>query len=106
MGAERKVMTITAEEFIRRFLLHVLPARFMKIHYYGLMSNRNRSTKLKECQQQAEYEPRKSQFKELTAVEIIKILTGKDVTLCPCCQKGKLRTIRKLVKGISPPLSA
>ena len=44
---KQKVMTITAEEFIRRFLLHVLPTGFMKIRYYGILSNRNKSTKLK-----------------------------------------------------------
>jgi hypothetical protein len=103
---ETKEMTVTAAEFIRRFLLHVLPTGFMKIRYYGLMSNRNRSTLLKTCQQLARYEPRQAQFKELPAVEIIKILTGKDVTLCPVCQKGRLRTIRTITRGISPPLVA
>ena len=48
-----KVMTITADEFIRRFLMHILPAGFMKIRYYGLLSNRNRGTKLKRCQRLA-----------------------------------------------------
>lgn len=101
-----KVMTVTAEEFIRRFLTHILPAGFMKIRYYGLLSNRNRGSKLKQCQRLAGYEHRKAQFKGLHAVEIIKILTGKDVTLCPCCKKGKLKTIRTIAKGISPPLIA
>lgn len=101
-----KVMTITADEFIRRFLMHILPAGFMKIRYYGLLSNRNRGTKLKRCQRLAGYKCRKSQLKGLHAVEIIKILTGKDVTLCPCCQKGKLRTIRQIARGVAPPLIA
>lgn len=102
---EKKEMTLTAEEFIRRFLLHVLPPGFMKIRYYGLLSNRNRGTKLKQCQMLADYEPLIAQFKDLAAVEIIKIITGKDVTLCPCCNKGKLRTVRTFRKGFSPPLA-
>ena len=42
-------MTVTAEEFIRRFLMHVPPQKFVKIRYYGILSNRNRMSKLKKC---------------------------------------------------------
>jgi hypothetical protein len=45
----KKVMTIRPEEFVRRFLMHVLPDRFIKIRHYGLLSNRNRNTKLIKC---------------------------------------------------------
>lgn len=104
---EQKIMTITAEEFIRRFLLHVLPSGFMKIHHYGILSNRNKSTKLKKCQNAVKYTQAKAQFKNLNAVEIIKILTGKDVTLCPCCKLGKMRTIMLLpAKGRKPSIAA
>lgn len=44
-----KLMTISAEEFIRRFLLHVLPRRFTKIRHFGLLSNRNRKTIISLC---------------------------------------------------------
>lgn len=44
-----KTMAITAEEFIRRFLLHVLPSRFTKIRHYGLLSNRNRKSIIALC---------------------------------------------------------
>jgi hypothetical protein len=46
-----KVMTVSAEEFIRRFLLHALPPAFPRIRYYGLMANCHRATKLKLCRQ-------------------------------------------------------
>ena len=39
-----KEMTLKAEEFSRRFLMHILPPRFMKIRHYGLLGNRNKST--------------------------------------------------------------
>lgn len=48
-NAEIKTMTISAEEFIRRFLLHVLPSRFTKIRHFGLLSNRNRKTIISMC---------------------------------------------------------
>ncbi len=44
-----KLMIISAEEFIRRFLLHVLPNRFTKIRHYGILSNRNKSSIIKLC---------------------------------------------------------
>lgn len=44
-----KIMTISAKEFIRRFLLHVLPNRFTKIRHYGILSNRNKSSIIKLC---------------------------------------------------------
>jgi hypothetical protein len=49
--AQQKTMTLAAEEFIRRFLLHVLPAGFQRIRYYGLLGNRYRKEKLARCRQ-------------------------------------------------------
>jgi len=45
-GRKEKIMTLSATEFIRRFLLHVLPKGFMKIRHYGLLGNRNKTKKL------------------------------------------------------------
>jgi hypothetical protein len=46
-----KVMTLSAEEFLRRFLLHIVPARFMRIRHFGLLANRRRGTTLARCRQ-------------------------------------------------------
>src|SRR5881397_1604660 len=46
---QQKTMTLTAEEFIRRFLIHVLPAGFQRIRYYGLLGSRYREQKLARC---------------------------------------------------------
>lgn len=48
-GSEIKEITISAKEFIRRFLLHILPDNFTKIKHYGLLSNRNKKTNIKFC---------------------------------------------------------
>jgi hypothetical protein len=45
-GNQRKVMTLDPQEFIRRFLLHVLPSGFMRIRHYGLLANRAKGEKL------------------------------------------------------------
>ncbi|WP_207669366.1 transposase [Fonticella tunisiensis] len=46
---KNKLMTLDALEFIRRFLLHIFPQRFIKIRYYGILSNKNRNLKLARC---------------------------------------------------------
>jgi hypothetical protein len=50
-GSTWKVMSLSAEEFIRRFLMHVLPKRFVRIRHYGLLAGRNVPTKLALCQE-------------------------------------------------------
>src|ERR1700686_4338591 len=49
--AQQKTMTLEAEEFIRRFLLHVLPQGFQRIRYYGFLANRYREQKLARCRE-------------------------------------------------------
>src|SRR5207249_2082925 len=48
-GGKKKLLTLPAEEFIRRFLLHVLPKGFVKVRHYGLLANAHREGKLKRC---------------------------------------------------------
>src|SRR6185295_18526702 len=50
-GGVQREMSLPAEEFIRRFLLHVLPDRFVRIRYYGLLANRCRQENLALCRQ-------------------------------------------------------
>jgi hypothetical protein len=80
-----KLMTLDVSEFIRRFLLHVLPCRFVKIRHYGILSNRNRNTKLRLCQRLTFSKIR--QVQKLAAVDLLLKLTGIDLRLCPCCGK-------------------
>jgi len=104
-----KTMSLPAEEFIRRFLLHVLPYRFPRIRYYGLLSNRGRAAKLARCRQllgmaapviapvARDYRDR---FQELTGVSL---------RLCPLCHHGHMVRIAVLEPSLlarppSPPL--
>jgi hypothetical protein len=86
-----KLMTIAVSEFIRRFLLHVLPSRFVKIRHYGILSNRNRNVKLRLCQRLTFSKIRA--FQKLSAVELLLKLTGLDLRVCPLCGAGTM--IRK-----------
>ena len=88
--SKQKLMTIEGNEFIRRFLMHVLPYRFVKIRHFGILSNRNRQGKLLKCKKLTGVNLF-SIPKKLTTVELLLKLTGRDVTLCPCCQKGHMK---------------
>lgn len=101
-----KFMTLEAFEFIRRFLLHVLPEGFMKVRHYGLLSNRNRKEKLELCKALlgVEFQEEDSNEKE-TWEDLFLRLTGIDPRICPTCGKGRLVLKEKLRPGIlrSPP---
>ncbi len=98
--SKTKTITLSGVEFIRRFLLHTLPKGFVKIRYYGILANRNRKIKLALCRKLTRSPSYRPRFTGLKATEVLFLLTGKDVTVCPKCQ-GKLR-IRTLPPGASP----
>lgn len=82
-GNKRKIMTLEAGEFIRRFMLHILPSGFQRIRHYGLLSNRNRNSKLQECFKLLKAShPAK---KKLTVQEMILLTKGIDITKCKEC---------------------
>ncbi len=99
-NSKLKVMRLKATEFIRRFLLHVLPSGFMRIRHYGLLANRYRRDKLARCRMllgQPEPEPLVTE----TAEQLMERLTGKSIHACPHCGKGKLSIIETLPRA--PP---
>lgn len=100
---KEKHMTLKTEEFIRRFLMHILPGKFVKIRHYGILSNRNRMTKLKKCKQILKVPIIKIQDKlRLSTAELLFNLTGIDINKCPCCS-GKMSTRKKLEPKIFGP---
>jgi len=95
-GNKGKTITMRGVEFMRRFLMHVLPKRFVKIRHYGLLANRTKKKNLAICRQLTGSPAHKSKFEGLKTVEILCLLLGKDITLCPVCKKGKMQKIRTL----------
>jgi hypothetical protein len=95
---QQKVMTVSAEEFIRRFLLHALPPGFQRFRYFGLLANCHRAGKLQHCQQQlalalptADLLPVPQDYRDFYAA-----LTGKNLHLCPECGIGTMVRIEIL----------
>jgi hypothetical protein len=91
-----KTMTVSAHEFIRRFLLHVLPHKFMKIRYFGFLSHRNKKQALKLIRKLIGPGAKIPQKIEETALEMMRRLTGHDLLCCPNCKKGKMTIIKEL----------
>jgi len=89
---KQKTMTLSAEEFIRRFLLHVLPVGFQRIRYYGFLGNRYRAQKLKLCRQLLGEPP--AGTPPSTSPEdyrdLYEKITGLSLRECPACHAGRM----------------
>ena len=98
-GDKTKYMSLDAFEFIRRFLLHVLPDQFMKIRYYGILSNRNRKEKLLKCRKILDCVPKTDEVEKKECWENLLLrLTGVDPRVCPKCKQGRMRAREMLCK--------
>jgi hypothetical protein len=95
-------MKLGAEEFIHRFLLHILPEGFQRIRYYGFLANCHREQRLcrqllhdplpePPCQEKKDYRDR---YEELT---------GKSLKICPHCHKGQMSLIEVFEATIQSP---
>ena len=88
----QRVMTLTADEFIRRFLLHTIPAGFQRIRHYGLYANRNREANLKLCRELLK-EPQPS---PLSPPAKVKVEIIEAASHCPVCKFGTMLRELKL----------
>jgi predicted Zn-ribbon and HTH transcriptional regulator len=91
-----KTRNLAAEEFIRRFLLHILPYGFMKIRYFGFLAHINKQQAVALIRTLIDPTLKAPEKIKETVLEMMLRLTGKDVTCCPQCGKGKMKKIRKL----------
>jgi Putative transposase/Transposase zinc-binding domain len=91
----RKLMTLDAEEFIRRFLLHVIPKGFMRVRHYGFLANHSKDC-LSKCRQLIGLAPAPPPSPQLSTEKLMLALTGIDIHRCPLCQKGTLVWVSQL----------
>jgi hypothetical protein len=95
-GDVRKVMTLSADEFLRRFLCHVLPRGFQRIRHYGLLASRNKKENLTRCRELLGVTAPPPVVKK-TAAEWLLLLLGIDLACCPRCGN------KPLVRSPLPP---
>jgi hypothetical protein len=84
-GDRLKTDVLAAEEFLRRFLQHVLPDRFLRIRHYGLLANRRKGQHLAQCRRLLGARPPAADDQPHTAADWMRLLLGIDITRCPCC---------------------
>ncbi len=91
-----KTMTLQASEFIRRFLLHVLPDGFVRIRHFGFLTNRYKKENIQHCREIIGYSQQIPETTEKNYQQRMLELTGIDITLCPCCKKGSMIVVEKI----------
>jgi predicted Zn-ribbon and HTH transcriptional regulator len=88
-GNKRKVMALSADEFMRRFCMHIVPKRFVRIRYFGLLSHRLKRAALRDCREFYAL-PAAAQCEEYSWQDVLLRVTGIDPAVCPACKQGRL----------------
>jgi Putative transposase/Transposase zinc-binding domain len=100
-GDRKKTIPLEAHEFIRRFLLHVLPEGFMRIRHFGFLANRSKKQALTQCRKLLGANPASLQSPSESAKDLLLRITGIDLSRCPSCHNGTLIVVAEL-----PPISS
>jgi hypothetical protein len=104
----QKIMALEADEFVRRFLLHVLPVGFQRIRHYGFLAHRYREAKLTLCRRLlGASAPERTKHEDKPDYrDLYERLTGKSLRDCPVCHKGHMVRIAEILPGSlrAPPL--
>ena len=95
-GNRKKTIPVEAHEFIRRFLLHVLPDGFMRVRHFGFLANRAKKQALAQCRKLLGVNPALPEIPKKLAHDLLLELTGIDLSRCPRCQKGIMIVVAEL----------
>src|SRR5215203_469228 len=101
-GQRLREMTLSGEEFLRRFLLHVLPDRFVRIRCYGLLANRHREQALALCREVLPGPPAPPKLTKSDWQSLLQSLTGVDPRTCEVCGQNALRLVEELAPQSAP----
>jgi hypothetical protein len=94
----KKTMTLDAHEFIRRFLLHVLPDGFMRVRHLGFLANRAKKHALPRCRELLGLNPNLPEIPKRSPQELMLEFTGIDLSRCPSCRQGTMTIVAELPK--------
>jgi hypothetical protein len=98
-GNKEKIMRLKPDEFIRRFLSHVLPSGFMRIRGFGFLANACKKKKTSLIQTLLFHQP-VIQKEKCDTKTLMMELTGQDISICPTCQKGTLQNIGEIPRRL------
>ena len=96
-----KILTLDIDEFLRRFLLYVVPRGFMRIRHFGLLANRTRRATLTRCRNLLGQPPTDAAPPESVAT-LMHRLTGIDLARCPVCGEGRMQITALMVRLPAP----
>jgi Putative transposase len=96
-------MVLEAHEFIRRFLLHVLPVGFMRIRHFGFLANRSKKHSLPQCRKLLGLNPALPDVPKTSAHALLLELTGIDLSRCPSCKQGTMIVVGELPPRANSP---
>jgi hypothetical protein len=104
-GDKTKVLALEPQEFIRRFVLHVLPKGFMRVRGYGLLANRDRKKHLQQARAAlGQFEAPEPKPEQLESAEAFMLrVAGIDIRLCPRCREGRMHKVAELPPVRAPP---
>jgi Putative transposase len=102
-GNKAKEMTLSHEEFLRRFEQHLLPKRFIKIRHYGYLQNYKKKERLDRIYKNMQLPKRPDRVKIPMHIRLLE-KTGRDITLCPKCKSAKLELVHSQ-RNAAPRLS-
>ena len=92
-GEPRRSITLQNTEFIRRYLMHVLPSGFQKIRYYGFLNNRMKSANLKLIFKLQGYQKFKQRYAGMSMSELLKAVWNVDICICPECGHAAMKPL-------------
>ena len=104
-AGRRKELTLPGAEFTRRFLLHVVPTRFVRVRHYGLLANGVKARRLVQARSllATPAPPEPSQAKPESWQDAYRRIVGKDPLLCPACHVGRLVVVADIPRSPIPP---
>jgi hypothetical protein len=102
-GNKQKYLELPGVQFTRRFLSHIVPPRFTRIRHYGFLSTRVKTEQLKEIREVLQ-QPDPGIKPKFTVREVIRIVYGRDIDLCPSCMQGVLLVVEKWTKDRASPM--
>jgi Putative transposase len=95
-GDRKKTMVLETHEFIRPFLLHVLPDGFMRIRHFGFLANRSKKQALAQCRRLLKIEAALAEIPKESAKDLLLRITGIDLSRCPSCHRGTMIVVAEL----------
>jgi Putative transposase/Transposase zinc-binding domain len=99
----KKTTELEAHEFIRRFLLHVLPDGFMRIRHFGFLANRSKKQALGRCRKLFDLDPVLPPSPFLSAKDLLLKIIGVDLSRCPSCREGTMIVVGDLSASLNLP---